>query len=122
MGFRNEFNVARFLWDVIDGSSGDEDTNSSMIELAQLMADMPCTEAAGSWGNDGNCNEPDRSSAASCYPLSPYGTAFSDVHLLEYGSLAVGTRDTYNPYDFGDMIPESQYSARYVNCVDLAAD
>jgi hypothetical protein len=111
-GFRSEAQISRFLWDMIDANNegGTDDTDRSMGQLAGDFQAMTCN--AGSGYNSETCNEPDRASAGSCVPTNGQvpGTAGS------------GTRDAYNAWDLGDIIPGSQSSERTRNCVQGAVE
>jgi hypothetical protein len=110
-GFRNEWNIARFMWDVLDNNSenGQDDTDRSIQSLVLNFESMPCTGSSGR-GQDGDCNESNPLPAA-CRP--------SYDGDLVVGSMT-GTRDAYNPSDFEKLIPNDQAAERAINCVSQA--
>jgi hypothetical protein len=115
MGFRVEINTVRYLWDIVDTSSDDdlsETTDESVNSLAALMEGMPCARS-GLWGVDGTCRESRRTTEGAVVPVSEVGPPVSPMGA---------TRDSYNQWDFGDLIPGSQAAARSKNCVNLATD
>jgi hypothetical protein len=109
LGFRNEWNIARFLWDVLDGNneSGQDDTNLTISSLVTSFQAMPCGGGTVGIGVDGDCNEPNPPPEW-CYPHQNGDLA---------GDLMDGTRDAYNPSDFEVLITGSQTAERALNCV-----
>ncbi len=111
-GWRNSDQVARFLWDMIDAGSdgGQDDTSLTIQDLTATIEGMPCS--AGNIGVDGSCHEQARTNPANCNPAmdgatSPNGT---------------GTRDSFNVYDFAEMIVGDQAAERTLNCAQGALD
>lgn len=89
-GWRIETQVARFFWDILDtnNESNLDDTDRSMEQFIASLEGMSCTGSA-----DGSCNEPNP------------------------GACTAASRDKYNSYDFGDLIPGDQAAERTLNCV-----
>jgi hypothetical protein len=115
-GWRNEIQVSRFLWDIIDANNenGNDDTDESMVSLADLFEAVTCEKSSpADFGLDGTCNEPNRWNSADCDPLDDTGFGVTPMQ---------GTRDSYNAYDIGDLVPGNQTTERQVNCVDDAGD
>lgn len=112
-GFRNEVDVTRFLWDMIDtyNDGGQDDTYESMITLAADFEGITCVNGSG-YDVDGTCNEPARSNPADCEPV--------DGQLP--GLPMKGTRDSYNVYDLAEVIAGDQTTERTLNCVQAAGD
>lgn len=115
-GFRNEVQVARFLWDLIDThNEGADLTDLSMGGvggLASIFEGMACDSNAG-YGVDGTCNEPSRANDADCIPNPP-----TDAEVTPHQ----GTRDSLNVFDIADVVPGDQTGIRTVNCVQGAGD
>lgn len=115
-GWRSEIQTMRFLWDIIDtnNENGNDDTDESMVSLADLFEAMTCESAnSGDFGNDGECNEPNRYSSIDCDPSSDMGLGITPM---------TSTRDAYNAWDIGDLVPLNQTTERQINCVDGASD
>jgi hypothetical protein len=107
-GWRNEANTVRFLWDMIDSNNEwNEATDLTISGFASIMEGMPCP-ASGGYGVDGNCREPLREYDYQCVPVSEIGDAVTPM---------MASRDSYNQYDFANIIPGDQTGARTVNCV-----
>ena len=68
---------------------------------------------SGDSGNDGECNEPNRYSSIDCDPSSDMGLGITPM---------TSTRDAYNAWDIGDLVPLNQTTERQINCVDGASD
>lgn len=111
-GWRNQVQVTRFLYDMIDSGNdgGDDDTDLSMSGFVAVLEGMGCTGT--DYGVDGACNEPNRSSAGACNPANG----------AVPGLPMTGTRDAYNVWDFAAAIAGDQGSERTVNCVEGASD
>lgn len=111
LGFRNEVNVVRYLWDLIDqnGEIGD-DTNRSMTEMATGWANMACLPTVG--GVDATCNEPHRASG-SCNPVSVIG---------DVPATGNGTRDSYNMRDLDFSFDLGSDGELALNCGSQALD
>ena len=106
-GWRNTAQVTRFLWDMFDATTdnGQDDTNLSIQQLVSYMEGMPCSGNLG--GQDGSCEEQAPPPGGSCNPATDGATTPNGT----------GTRDAYNPRDFGDLLPGDQSSERTINCV-----
>jgi hypothetical protein len=117
MGFRNEFNITRFLWDAIDDyNEGNEATNRSIGQLVDELRSMPCTSNGN--GSDGNCREPQANAIGNCQSLTDTGAEFTfDLERFPGGN---GTRDAYSAVDIAWEIEGDQQGARYLNCLDTA--
>jgi hypothetical protein len=113
-GWRNEIQNARFLWDVIDsGTDGGADNDD--LTTSQLIAELAAAPCSGSdQGVNNTCNEPLRLSLNDCIPVN-------DKTGVPPG-VAMGTRDSYNPYDLSVWISGNQLSERILNCVQGATD
>lgn len=112
LGFRQELNVVRYLWDIMDinAESGD-DTTRSIANIAQFFVLVPCQYNLA--GSDGSCNEPERISGA-CNPVSNVG----DVPQA-YGN---GTRDSYNMRDLAVLLNTGSNGELGLNCGANALD
>lgn len=107
-GWRNEIQVARFLWDIIDSNNegGQDNANYSMGGpggLAAILEGMRCGPRG--FGTDGNCNEPNdqfvcNASDGTIPPLPMRGS-----------------RDSYNVYDIAQLLPTNETAERRLNCV-----
>lgn len=113
-GWRNTQQVARFFWDMIDDNNefSQDDTNLTMGEMIEVFEDMTCAANSG-FGDDGDCNEPNRADDGDCVPDAGTGTGTIPME---------GTRDSYNPYDLASLIPGDQATERTLNCVQNADD
>jgi len=116
-GFRNEANITRFMWDLIDANNegGQDDSQWPMVSLLAGFELMSCGTSSTDWGANGNCNEPNRAVASSCVPSAVYGPTPAS------GS-TTGTRDSYNASDISSLFPGNQADERSVNCVNGAMD
>ena len=114
-GWRNESQVARFLWDMIDNNDegGDDDTNLSMSGLAQTVFETMTCWAGSGYDTDASCNEPHRADLADCSPQDPEDPAVTPMG---------GTRDSYNMWDLSDLITGDQFDERDLNCGEDARD
>jgi hypothetical protein len=113
-GWRNELANSRFLWDLIDNTSADGETeNLSIAQIAGYLESMQCSSGAG----DGNCNEPHMSS---CYPTSDAASEgdFGWTNWQVNGN----SRDAYNAWDIAEHVDGDQTAVRVVNCVQGAND
>lgn len=110
LGWRNESNIARFFWDVLDpnNEANDNDTYSISSIVADLEA-MACD--ASVFGDDDTCNEPNEATSADCTP------AETVIPFTLYS-----TRDAYNVWDVASVLTGDQSLERWNNCVDLASD
>lgn len=111
LGFRNEVNTVRFLWDLIDynNETGD-DTDRSIVDLANGWANMSCSSSSG--GIDATCNEPHRT-VGNCSPVSTTG---------DVPATGNGTRDSYNMRDLSVAFNTGLTQELDVNCGVQALD
>jgi hypothetical protein len=122
-GHRNTVQVVRFFWDVLDASNEAplesyghiDDTTLAMDGaggLVSVFESMPCPGTG-----EGHCSEPSWQ-APTCYPAS--ATASGTWWPMGF------TRDSYNPYDFGQLIAGvdegSATSELQLNCMGWAGD
>ena len=75
--------------------------------LAENFEGMTCVSGSG-YNTHLSCNEPDRASGVNCSPQFPSSAAVLPMN---------GTRDGYNVYDVGLLIPGDQEAERTLNCV-----
>lgn len=113
-GFRNETNIVRYLWDLIDAGTdgGFDDTDRSMAEVVAALRSMPCVSGSG-FGVDGTCNEPARADSSQCNPTSTIGDVPANV---------TGTRDSYNARDLHVLLNTGASNELGLNCVSGAKD
>lgn len=107
-GWRNIVQVNRFMWDIVDTNNESQDTiDYSAGSLISAMQGMPT-----GFGVDGSCRESERAPPPTCNPVvngdPPTG--------------GTGSRDTYNPRDISDLLPENLSWVMALNCVGLAPD
>jgi len=97
-GHRIETQIARFLWDLIDTNNegGLDDIDMSAGSLVTAWLGMPCDKNNTATWVDGSCNEP-------CPPLAC-------------------KKDSYNPFDWSQMLPTDETAERALNCVANAID
>lgn len=113
-GFRNEVNIARYLWDLIDThNEGTDNADTSVVGVLTALKAMSCNENV--FGVDGTCNEPNRFSPSSCSPTSIWGTTNN-------GALGTATRDSYNTTDLNQLLNSGDSSETMLNCVAYALD
>ena len=116
LGWRNEVQVGRYLWDVIDSAneSSQDDTDMSMASFAGLFEAMSCLETQ--LGVEHTCNEANDDDP-SCDPVD-------DSDLVAPYDFEP-TRDSYNVGDIGWHVTQSegsQATEKTINCVDDAFD
>ena len=107
-GWRNEIQVARFLWDLIDSNNEGSQDNANYAMggpggLADYFQRMPCGPRG--FGDDGNCNEPNDRFVCNA----------SDGTIPPLPMRA--SRDSYNVYDIAQLLPTNEAAERRLNCV-----
>lgn len=108
-GWRNDAQITRFLWDLIDSSTdgGQDNDDFGVTDIVALLEGMPCV--GNHDGEDGSCEEP---VSSPCDPPNegppPSGPS--------------PNRDSYNVYDLAEALPNSQENERVLNCVQGALD
>lgn len=123
LGFRNEINVLRWMWDMVDphleaGAAFDDTDRSVEGIIADLLASR-CDTA----GVDDDCDEPNPCSVGDrpcpdeervCFPANDlYGSA---------PALATGTRDAYNAADMNQLFNSNSNVELTNNCLVGATD
>ena len=108
-GWRNNIQVMRFMWDLIDASTdgGWDSVDYTAGSLVTAMQSMPT-----GFGVDGSCRESERPPGQSCNP-AVNGDPVSG---------GTGSRDAYNPRDISDLLPEDLTNVMDINCVGFATD
>jgi len=125
LGFRNEINFSRFMWDVIDddNENGQDNTNESASSIVGILEDMPCY-LPGGFDVNGDCNEPNRADPDDVDPDLQCNASLDFNYPAPKPPPATmkGSRDSYNAYDIGLIVPGSQSTERAINCVEWARD
>jgi hypothetical protein len=116
-GWRNGAQITRFLWDMLDASTdgGQDNDDFGITDIIAVLEAMPCSGSHE--GEDGSCEE---QASTPCDP--PDGP---DELVADGGPPPNGpspNRDSYNVYDLGEALPNSQGNERVLNCVQGALD